>query len=82
VVTSIALFLWPIGLLDCGSGMTSPCPLTVPKDKSPCNSGGVSVYCHYDCVAGGGTAYYALCSGPAWNVSAFPVDCSSDAGPE
>ena len=57
-------------LLDCGSTAETRCPLIVPTDKAFCNSGGVVVYCHYDCVADASTSYYAICSGPRWQVVA------------
>lgn len=72
--------LSPVAILECGSGPTGPCPLRVPKDKTPCNAGGVTVYCHYDCVAGEGMTHYAVCSGPTWNVTAYPVECPREAG--
>lgn len=77
---AIVALLSPLAILDCGSGPTGPCPLRVPTDKTECNSGGVSLYCHYDCVSGERIAYYALCSGATWSVTAYPVDCARDAG--
>jgi hypothetical protein len=67
-------------LLDCGSTAESRCPLIVPTDDAFCNSGGVVVYCHYDCAADAGTTYYATCSGPRWKVVASGVSCSPDSG--
>ena len=77
---AVLAFLSPLAVLECGSGSTGPCPFRVPKDKTPCNSGGVSVYCHYDCVTGAGVTAYAICSGPTWSVTTYPLDCAREAG--
>lgn len=82
VATCAVLILTPLELADCGGDAPGPCPLEAPEDKSLCNSGGVVVYCHYDCATGRGADYYALCSGPRWTVTKYDVDCSLDGGVE
>ena len=69
-----------VAFVDCDTGAAGPCPLRVPTDDASCNSGGVVVYCHYDCTADAGTTYYATCSGPRWSVVASGLDCSRDSG--
>ncbi len=74
------LAIWIAPLLDCDSTAAGPCPLRVPTDQAFCNSGGVVVYCHYDCTADAGTTYYATCSGPRWSVVASGLDCRRESG--
>ena len=66
--------------VDCGTTTASACPLPIPTDGTSCNSGGVVVYCHYDCTADAGTTYFATCSGARWSVVASGVDCATDSG--
>jgi hypothetical protein len=80
VAGGLALIFATLELIDCGGEGSGPCPLEVPEDNSLCNSGGVVVYCHYDCTTGRGADYYALCSGPRWTVTKYAVSCSSDGG--
>lgn len=68
-------------LAACGSDPPSRCPLETPEDGTPCNSGGVVIYCHYDCTEGRGVDAYALCSGPRWTVTQYDV-CGTDGGDE
>ncbi len=69
-----------VAFVDCDTAASGPCPLRVPTDNALCNSGGVVVYCHYDCTADAGTTFYATCSGPRWSVVASGLDCSRDSG--
>ncbi|MEO8875235.1 MAG: hypothetical protein ABI461_06600 [Polyangiaceae bacterium] len=79
---SSSLFAFVVTLLatsHCGGDAAGPCPLAIPEDHALCNSGGIVVYCHYDCATGDGTDAYALCSGPRWTVTKFDV-CADDGG--
>lgn len=79
-VAAVLVVALLFAIVDCDTTASGPCPLRIPIDDASCNSGGVVVYCHYDCAADAGTTYYATCSGPRWSVVASGLDCSRDAG--
>jgi hypothetical protein len=50
----------------------TPCPSSVPVDKSPCSNEGT---CKYDCAAGNGRSYFASCVNSAWLVEGLGTAC-------